>query len=79
MLFREIDVWNKLNGLSVNKSFGPDLIHPKVLYELKNTIVGPLTALFNKYISINPFVHFVLTLYGYTREISCAFHNAARL
>ena len=37
-----------LNGLNVNKSIGPDEIHPRLLVELADEIAGPLALLFNK-------------------------------
>ena len=43
----EMEVGKKLSELNVNKSFGPDLVHPRVLYELRCVIVGPLTKIFN--------------------------------
>ena len=43
----EMEVGKKLSELNVNKSFGPDLVHPRVLYELRCVIVGPLTNIFN--------------------------------
>ena len=42
----EEDVKNKLDKLKVGKSPGPDEIHPKFLYELRNELVRPLTKLF---------------------------------
>jgi Reverse transcriptase (RNA-dependent DNA polymerase) len=44
---REQDVRSKLESLKVNKSPGPDDIHPKLLYELRNELVSPLTNMFN--------------------------------
>jgi len=43
----EDEVRIKLNNLNVNKSPGPDQIHAKLLYELREEIVGPVTKLFN--------------------------------
>lgn len=40
-------VCKKLSELNVNKSLGPDEIHPKLLYELRLELAGPLTKLFN--------------------------------
>lgn len=39
-------VLEKLNKVNVNKSQGPDQIHAKILFELRNEIVKPLTKLF---------------------------------
>ena len=36
----------KLNQINVNKCQGSDQVHPKLLYELRNEIVKPLTKLF---------------------------------
>lgn len=47
----EKEVLNLLEKLNVNKSTGPDLLHPRVLKELKNSIVKPLTTIFTE--SIN--------------------------
>ena len=43
----EQDVRNKLNSLKLGKSPGPDDIHAKMLYELQNELVTPLTNIFN--------------------------------
>lgn len=40
-------VLEKLEKLNMNKSQGPDEIHPKLLHELRYQLVKPLTALFN--------------------------------
>ena len=45
--FSEAEVLSKLNSLKVDKSPGPDLIHPRILYELRSTISGLLAKLFN--------------------------------
>ena len=39
-------VFEKLNKINVNKCQGSDEIHPKLLFELRNQIVKPLTVLF---------------------------------
>ena len=39
-------VLEKLEKLNINKSQGPDEIHPKLLYELRYQLAKPLTALF---------------------------------
>jgi hypothetical protein len=44
-------VLNKLNMLNVNKSQGPDDIHGKLLYELRDKLSVPLTILFSKSLS----------------------------
>jgi len=50
----EIDentVNSKLAGLNVCKSPGPDSIHPKMLYELRNELSKPLTKIFKLSVS----------------------------
>jgi len=42
----EEEVLHKLLSINVNKSVGPDEIHGKLLYEIRNEIVKPLTHLF---------------------------------
>ena len=39
-------VLQKLNKININKCQGSDQIHPKLLYELRNELVTPLTKLF---------------------------------
>ena len=39
-------VLNKLTNINVNKSVGPDEIHPKLLYEVRDKLVGPLCKLY---------------------------------
>ena len=48
VIFSEDQVASKLRELKINKSPGPDLIHPRIIYEARTTLVGPLTYLFNK-------------------------------
>lgn len=48
IIFYESQVADKLHKLKLNKSPGPDMLHPRVLYEIKNELVSPLTFLFNK-------------------------------
>ncbi len=43
----ESDVKKKLEILKVNKSPGPDNIHPRILFELRENIAKPLTTIFN--------------------------------
>ena len=40
-------VTKKLKDLKVNKSQGPDGIHPRVLHELRDEIALPLTIIYN--------------------------------
>ncbi|MFI5407621.1 MAG: reverse transcriptase domain-containing protein, partial [Nitrososphaerales archaeon] len=46
--FCKESVLNKLKSLKINKSPGPDLIHPKVLYELRDIIAPYLSNLFEQ-------------------------------
>lgn len=39
-------VYKKLSEINVNKSCGPDDLHPKLLHELRSVIAGPLTKIF---------------------------------
>ena len=47
MRFTEDQVLKLLTHLSVDKACGPDGLHPRLLKELANEIVGPITKLFN--------------------------------
>ena len=42
------DVLKRLNKLNVSKSEGPNLIHPRVIYEIRHKIAQPLAMLFNR-------------------------------
>ncbi|KAJ8039553.1 hypothetical protein HOLleu_17308 [Holothuria leucospilota] len=46
-MVQESDVFNLLQDLDVNKSPGPDGLHPKALKELAQTITKPWTKIFN--------------------------------
>jgi len=48
LAIEEDAIWKKLLNSNVNKSAGPDQIHPKVLYELRNEIVYPLKLIFEQ-------------------------------
>jgi hypothetical protein len=48
IIITESKVAEKLSNLKLDKSPGPDLIHPRVLFELRNVIVGPLTTLYTE-------------------------------
>ncbi|CAC5401944.1 unnamed protein product [Mytilus coruscus] len=43
-----IHVLKKLNKLKIDKSAGPDGLHPKVLYEVRHAIFYPLFKIFDK-------------------------------
>ena len=47
VLVSEDDVLKRLSRLNVNKSEGPDQIHPRVIYEIRHEIAHPLTVIFN--------------------------------
>jgi len=47
ILINEKIVYNKLAELNVNKSVGVDDLHPKLLFELRNELVKPLSKLFS--------------------------------
>ena len=40
------DVLSRLSKLNINKSEGPDLIHPRIIYEIRHEITHPL--IFNR-------------------------------
>jgi len=42
-----VKVKEQLKNLNVNKSSGPDLVHPRILYELREELAYPLTKIFN--------------------------------
>lgn len=47
------DVKKRLNNLNVYKSYGPDMLHPKILKELQNEIALPLKLIFECSLSTN--------------------------
>ena len=51
LVINEDEVRTKLCNLNVNKSSGPDGIHPRILRELSNQLCIPLTLLFNESLS----------------------------
>ena len=46
IVFNVSDVLSKLSGLKLNKSPGPDMLHPRVLHEIRDEIVTPLNLSF---------------------------------
>ena len=46
--FTEEDVAKLLKEINVNKSQGPDLLHPRLLFEARQQIVRPFYMLFRK-------------------------------
>jgi len=44
--FNKEVVLDKLNNLQVNKSPGPDSLHPRVLFELRYQLITPLRLIF---------------------------------
>ena len=53
IIITEDDVLKRLNKLNVNKSEGPDLIHPRVIYEIRHELAQPLAMLFNRSLESN--------------------------
>ena len=43
----ETDILNRLNKLDINKSLGPDGLHPRILFEVRNEIAKGLNIIFN--------------------------------
>ena len=48
MTISEDAVLDMLKNLNVNKSLGPDDIHPRMLHELADLLAAPITVLFNR-------------------------------
>ena len=48
MVFTEEAILDKLTSIKINKSPGPDLLHPRVLHEARYQLVTPLRLLFEK-------------------------------
>ena len=44
--FNEDDIFNRLQKINVCKSPGPDMIHPRILYEIAQQIAYPLKLIF---------------------------------
>jgi len=53
IVITEDDVLKRLNKLNVNKSEGPSLIHPRVMYEIIHEIARLLAMLFNRSLESN--------------------------
>ena len=47
MEITEVDIVKRLNNLNVFKSAGPDMLHPRVLKEVRNEISFPLKLIFD--------------------------------
>jgi len=47
LVINEGVIYKKLTELNLNKSPGPDNLHPRILYELRAEICKPLNILFN--------------------------------
>ena len=45
--FSYLDICKRLSNLNVNKSPGPDGLHPRLLYETRNEIAYPLKLIFD--------------------------------
>ena len=48
IIITEDDVLKRLKKLNVNKSEGPHLIHPRVIFEIRHEIAQPLAMLFQQ-------------------------------
>ena len=46
-IINEEDILIRLNKINISKSPGPDGLHPRILYEVRNEIVGALGIIFN--------------------------------
>ena len=51
LIITDSDILNKLTGLNINKSPGPELVHPHILFELRTVIVTKLRLLFERSLS----------------------------
>ena len=51
-IFQEKEVLKLLQDLNVNKSPGPDGLHPKMLKELSEALVKPITITYNTSVSL---------------------------
>ena len=48
LIIDEVAIKKKLFNLDIIKSAGPDQIHPRVLYELRNEIAFPVKLIFEQ-------------------------------
>ena len=48
VIFTEVEVKKQLCNLKIGKSPGPDLLHPRIIHELRDVLVSPLTTLFTQ-------------------------------
>ena len=48
VVFTEEVILDKLTSIKINKSLGPDLLHPRVIHEARYQLVTPLRLLFEK-------------------------------
>ena len=46
VIFSDEIILDKLSNLKINKSPGPDLLHPRILYEARHQLLTPLRLLF---------------------------------
>ena len=47
-VFNHDDILERLETLKLTKSPGPDMLHPRVLYEARQEIAYPLALIFNR-------------------------------
>jgi len=46
VIFSDEIILEKLNDIKINKSAGPDMLHPRILHEVRHQLVTPLRLLF---------------------------------
>jgi len=46
LVIRELDILKRLDKIDINKFPGPDGIHPRILYDVRDKIAGALTIIY---------------------------------
>ena len=46
VIFSDEIILEKLHDIKINKSAGPDMLHPRILHEVRHQLVTPLRLLF---------------------------------